>query len=434
MWIASKIINFATGMPRRLRVPQINTMENQSGFHTFTLPNGLRCVHASACGRAMYAGLVVGAGSRDEAPALDGLAHFVEHTLFKGTERRRAWQINSRMESVGGDLNAYTTKEETLLYTSAPLGHTARALDLMADLVAGSSFPLSEVDRERGVVIDEINSYLDSPDEAVFDEFEELLYAGSRMAHNILGTADSVRTLRPEDCRSFLDRYYTPANMALYIVDELSHARAEALACRYFGALHYPAPEPRRVRPDIPSPFREVRDRGGHQAHTVAGVRLFGRDDPRRYALLMLNNYLGGPSMNSRLNTEMREKRGLVYTVESSVALMSDCGSLQIYFGCDPDDTRRCLHIASREIERLASSVMPPRKFEAVRRQYLGQLAVSTEHRESMAAALGKSLLYYNRIVDAATMAENIRSVTSEEFRGVAALIAERGLSSLTLM
>ncbi len=402
-------------------------------YSIFTLPNGLKCVHAKIDTHVAYCGVVVGAGSRDEEPDKDGLAHFVEHTLFKGTDKRKSWHINSRMESVGGDLNAYTSKEETMLYTTAPAGYTDRSLELMSDLIGSSRFPLREIEKERCVVMDEINSYLDSPDEAVFDEFEELIYSGSRMAHNILGTADSVAKLSPDDCRAFLDRFYTPGNMALYIVDSSSHTRAENMALKYFGDLHYTTqPNIRQTPPKNPS-FNIIRERGGHQAHTVLGARTVSRTDPRRFALFLLNNYLGGPCMNSRLNVEMREKRGLVYTVESSLALMSDCGTMQIYFGCDPEDVQKCSKIALREIDKLAQNTMKPNVFRAVQRQYTGQLAVASAHRESVAASLGKGLLYYGRVRDVEDMTSHIEAVTATELQEAAQLVIASGFSSLTI-
>lgn len=380
-----------------------------------------------------YIGLAINAGSRDEPASLDGLAHFVEHTVFKGTDSRSSWHISNRMESVGGELNAYTSKEETVIYTCAPAGNASRAIELLADIVANSRFPLKEIDMERDVVIEEIKSYLDSPADSVFDEFEELAYAGSRLAHNILGSPESVRSLRPEDCRAFLDSWYTPSNMTAYISDPGDPERLCALMEKYFGSMHFPARAHSRVTPPPCVGFNEVRDRQGHQAHTIVGFRLFGRTDPRRYPLSLLNNYLGGPCMNSRLNQELREKRGLVYTVDSSLALMSDTGLMQIYYGCDPDAAEKCLKIIRREIDRLASDLLPERTFESIRRQYCGQLTVSSDNRESMAMSMAKSLLYYGEIHDVVTITERIAGVSREELRSIAESLASAPLCRLTI-
>lgn len=397
------------------------------------LDNGLRVVCRKSSGAVSYIGVAVNAGSRDEAPHLYGLAHFVEHTIFKGTDRRRSWHISNRMESIGGELNAYTSKEETLIYTNAPAGHAERALELLADIISSSRFPAAELEKEREVVVEEIHSYLDSPGDAVYDEFEELAYAGSALAHNILGSPESVRGLTTSDCRAFLDQYYTPGNMVVYIDDPSDPSKLIRLANKYFGKLHLPGNgHMRMTAPDV-EPFHEVHDRGGHQAHTITGARLFGRNDPRRYSLFLLNNHLGGPCMNSLLNQELRERRGLVYTVDSSAALLSDTGLLMIYFGCDPEQTERCRRVISETIDRLAQNLVPERTFARMKEQYCGQLLVSTDHRESMAMSMGKSLLYYNSLHNPALTAEHVRAVTREELRQTAELISPEKLSSLTL-
>ena len=218
-------------------------------YSIFTLPNSLRMVCRHTSGLVSYIGVAVNAGSRDEDSSHHGLAHFVEHTIFKGTARRRSWQIASRMEEVGGEINAYTSKEETMVYTNAPAGFEERAIELLADLVGGSCFPKDEIDREREVVTEEINSYLDSPSDSVYDEFEELAYAGSGLAHNILGSRDSVASLTGDDCRGFLDMYYTPANMVVYCCSPLDPQRLYRQVEKHFGSLHFPAPTHTRVRP-----------------------------------------------------------------------------------------------------------------------------------------------------------------------------------------
>lgn len=400
----------------------------------FTLSNGLRAaINTVADSNVSYIGLAVNAGSRDETADRQGLAHFVEHTLFKGTSSRRSWHISNRMERVGGELNAYTSKEETLVYTNAPAGMPERAIELLADIVANSIFPSKELEREREVVIDEINSYLDSPADSIFDEFEELAYAGSALAHNILGTPESVRTLSPADCRAFLDAFYTPANMVVYAAGPSSPEKIMKLLERHFGALHFPAKGSGRISPPPTRGFDRIINRNGHQAHTIVGRRLFGRKDQRRFPLFLLNNYLGGPCMNSRLNQELREKRGLVYTVDSNVALLSDTGLLQIYFGCDMADTGRCLQIIRRELEKLASSPMSPAKFEAVISQYCGQLLVSSDNKETMAMSMAKSLMYYNEIHGIREFTERLREVTPEELRSVAEQVLNAPTCRLTI-
>lgn len=401
--------------------------------HILTLDNGLRIVCRQSHGHVSYIGVAVNAGSRDEPPSSQGLAHFVEHTLFKGTSTRKSWQISNRMESIGGELNAYTSKEETMVYTNAPAGNTERAFELLGDIIANSLFPAAELDKEREVVIEEIKSYLDSPSDSVYDEFEELIYDGSGLAHNILGSPESVRTLTGKDCREFIDRFYTPTEMVIYCVDPSPISVIERLSEKHFGKLHFQSIDRHRTPPPAPTPFSITRDRGNHQANTIIGSRIFGRTDPRRFAMFLLNNYLGGPCMNSLLNRELRERRGLVYTVDSSVALLSDSGTLMVYYGCDPSENDRCSAIVRRQLERLASSCLAPRTFDAVKRQYCGQLLVSSDHKESKAMSMAKSLLYYGEVHDIADTAAKISEVTASEMREAAELVLSNGLNRLTL-
>lgn len=400
----------------------------------YTLSNGLRAaIDSSPDQRVSYIGVAVNAGSRDEGSDSQGLAHFVEHTLFKGTSSRRSWHISNRMESIGGELNAYTSKEETVIYTNAPAGSPERAIELLGDIIADSRFPTRELEKEREVVIDEINSYLDSPADSIFDEFEELAYADSALAHNILGTPESVRRLSSEDCRGFLDRFYTPANMALYVADPSDPRKIIRLLEKYFGSLHFPTPTSDRIAPPPTEGFDKVDDRKGHQAHTIVGRRIFGRNDDRRFPLFLLNNYLGGPCMNSRLNQELREKRGLVYTVDSNVALLSDAGLMQIYFGCDIEDAEKCLKIIDKELQALADNTMSRRAFDAMVNQYCGQLLVSGDNRENMAMSMAKSLVYYNEIRDIEQTTSRLREVTPQQLRDVAEFLASSPRCRLTI-
>ncbi len=398
-----------------------------------TLSNGLRVVGRRSDGNVSYIGVAVNAGSRDEPSDREGLAHFVEHTIFKGTKKRKSSHISNRLESIGGELNAYTSKEETLIYTNSPAGNARRAIELLADIIADSTFPENELRKERSVVIEEIHSYLDSPSDAVYDEYEELIYAGSALAHNILGTEDSVRSLTGSDCRAFLDSKYTPDNMVIYAVDPGEPEKILKEMERYFGGLHFTTGGTERIAPPPADHFELTRDRSGHQAHTILGTRLFGRNDPRRYALFLYNNFLGGPCMNSRLNQEIRERRGLAYTVDSNVALLSDTGTLNIYVGSDPDRVKKCCDIIHREIDRLAQAPMSERLFAKIREQYRGQLLVSSDHREAAAMSLGKSVLYYGKVYDAAYTAQCIMDVTRDQLLEVSRMIAAQPLNRLTL-
>lgn len=401
---------------------------------TFTLHNGLRVAISRSDALVSYIGVAVGSGSRDESADRHGLAHFVEHTIFKGTWRRSSASISSRMESIGGDLNACTSKEDTIIYTSAPAGYEDRALELLADIIANSLFPEQEIATEHEVVVEEIKSYLDSPSENVYDEYEERVFAGNALAHNILGSPESVRALTGRECRQFLDLNYTPGNMVVYIFAPVEPDRIIRRVEKHFGLLNFPDRRPDRTAPELVPHFDEIIDNEGFQAHTIYGARTFNRYDQRRYALYLLNNYLGGPCMSSVLNRELREKRGLVYTVDSFISNFSDAGLWSVYIGCDKSHVGKCLRIVRRELDRLAQSALSPRMLEKIKTQYCGQLLVSSDNCENMAMSMGKSLLHYGEILDTSFTAGRIREVSAEQLRSVAELLSARNCSRLTLL
>ncbi|MCM1490149.1 MAG: insulinase family protein [Muribaculum sp.] len=403
-------------------------------YTTHTLHNGLRVAVNRCDALVSYIGVAVGSGSRDEGPNRHGLAHFVEHTIFKGTWKRSSAAISSRMESIGGDLNACTSKEDTIIYTSAPAGYEDRALELLADIIANSLFPEHEVAMEQEVVVEEIKSYLDSPSENVYDEYEERIFSGNELAHNILGTPESVHALTGRECRQFLDLNYTPGNMVVYISAPVDPEKIIRKVDRYFGILNFADKRRERIVPSAVPQFDEVIDNNGFQAHTIYGARTFSRHDDRRYALYLLNNYLGGPCMSSILNRELREKRGLVYTVDSFISNFSDTGLLSIYIGCDKDNVKKCLQIARRELDKLAQKTMTPRLLEKIKTQYCGQLLVSSDNREHIAMSMGKSLLHYGVIHDISHTAERIRTVTGDQLRSVAELLAGNQCSRLSIL
>lgn len=399
-----------------------------------TLDNGMRVAIMQLSGNVAYSGLLINAGTRDEDSHTPGLAHFVEHTIFKGTSRRSSWHISNRMESVGGEINAYTNKEATSVYTIAPAGHEERGVELTADLFANASFPQAELNKEREVIIEEINSYLDNPAESVFDQFEEHIYKGSTLAGNILGPPESVRSISGEECRRFVDRYYNPENTVGFIASPAKPEKLIRILERHWGRFARGGEKPHRVAPPPVEPFDIVKDEKGHQAHTLVGARMFSRTDSRRYALMLLNNYLGGPCMNSRLNQQLREKRGLVYAVDSFVSLFSDTGTMAVYFGTDPKLVGKCLKIIGNELDSLAQKNLPESRLNKIKEQYCGQLLVSSDNRETMAMALGKNLLAYGRLPDIPALAARLREVTAEEVREVAELLNPAFCSRITLM
>lgn len=399
-------------------------------YHYNTLPNGLRIVYQRRQGSVAYCGLAVQAGSRDDGARL-GLAHFVEHTIFKGTRRRKAWHILNRMERVGGELNAYTTKEETLVYSVFPSGNMARAVELIADLVCNSTFPEHEIDKEREVVVEEIDSYRDSPADAIYDDFEDLIFADTPLGHNILGNEETLQSLTGADCLDYVANLYVPTNMVLFAVDSIPAERFFALSERYFGVMHHPL---RRLscKPIVAAaPFEHLRDIDAHQSHTVVGTTTFGMHDSRKYALLLANNILGGPGMNSTLNVAIRERRGYAYTVESTVTLLSDVGLFTIYFGSDHRHTAKCRRLIDDELRRIADGGITERALNAAKKQYIGQLIVSSESSENRALSLGKEVLNFGTTLNVEAVANRIRAVSADDIRAVGQMLC-RNLSTLT--
>ena len=399
-----------------------------------TLSNGLRVALTWRDSDVTWCGFAVGAGSRDEQPGHYGLAHFVEHTLFKGTTHRRAWHILNRMERVGGELNAYTTKEETMIYSIFAGVHLERAIELMADLVCNSVFPVDELMREKDVVLEEVASYLDVPSDAIYDDFEDLIFGDTAMGHNVLGCEKDLRALTQQHCLDYLHRLYTPDNMVLYAVGRIDENRLLRLAEKHLGGLQRTLQRMPRAMGDTPAPQRREMKLGCHQAHTIVGTRLPGMYDERRFALALLNNMLGGPGMNSLLNVQLRERRGYVYTVESTYTAFSDCGLMEIYLGCDHSDVRSSLRVIDRITASLASTRLSDRRLEAAKRQYCGQMMVAADSAEFTAMNLGKNVLYYDNVSTIADAIERIRSVTADQVRDAAQLITSDHLSQLTFV
>lgn len=409
-----------------------NTSLRHTEYEYATLPNGMRLV--ATCrpdAIAEHCGVIVMAGSRDERSGEEGLAHFVEHTLFKGTPRRSAWHVLNRMEVIGGELNAYTTKEETVVYTSFPAGHLDRAFDLISDLVANSSFPSDEVERERGVVLEEIDSYLDTPSEAVFDDFDELVYAGSPLAHNILGSSESVSCLTGADCRRWLERHYVPSRMVVFYSGPLGADKVVRKAESYFGAFTREGEPLDRRFPTVLPAFDEVKSIDSNQAHVVLGARIGGLDDSSRHVMALFANTLGGPSMNSLLNLELRERNGWVYMTDASRTLLSDTGLLTIYFGCDKANVGKCRRRVANIIDKIAAGFYTERRVSSAVRQYVGQLIMASTAAESTILSAARSTLYEGRVTTLDEIRRELESVTPAMVREAASSL--QPLSCLVL-
>ncbi len=381
-----------------------------------TLANGLRvvCEHRPGAS-AEYFGIVVMAGSRDESPLQYGLAHFVEHTIFKGTKRRKAWHILNRMEAVGGELNAYTTKEETYIYSQFPKGNLTRAVELIFDLVSDSQFPQKQLDLEREVVSDEISSYLDSPSEAVYDDFEDMIFSGSGLGHNILGNEMTLKSFDSIGCRDFLAKYYVAGNMVAFYSGAMSENRALSIINRSFSLLTPGSVNHNDESLLLNQCFRDRRNLSLHQCHTVIGSRVPGIYSKGIAVSSLFTNIVGGPGMNSLLNLSLRERRGLVYTVEATTSMYRDTGLWSVYFGCDHNDVDKCCSIVRHTLEEMADNPVTPTMLNRFKRQLIGQMTINCDHRESSILGVARATLYHGHALTFKQSVERISSITSTE-------------------
>ncbi len=390
-------------------------------FLTFTLPSGIRCIHKRVRSTVTYCALTINTGSRDELFTEHGMAHFVEHGLFKGTAKRRTFHISSRLENLGGELNAFTTKEDTIINATTLKGDFPKAAELIADMVFNSSFPEHEIEREKQVVVDEINSYRDIPQEMLYDNFDALMFAGSTLSRSIVGTARSVSKFNSEKMRDFVKRTYTPDQMVFSAVGNVSEKSFMTVCERYFGGLPATKREFARVVPPPFEPFEKSVSKGGnHQSHCVLGGRAYSLLDDRRLPLSLLVNILGGPAANSRLNNVLRERNGLTYNIDAGYMPYSDTGYANIYFSCERDKIDRCRELIDVEIERIMSSPMTPRQLSMAKKQFIGQFSISTDSKEGYMLGAAKSFLIYNEIDSPQTVIRKVNEITAEELMTVA--------------
>ena len=451
-------------------------------YNTYTLDNGLRIIHLPSDSQVVYCGYQINAGTRNEEPGEEGLAHFCEHVTFKGTERRKAWHILNCLESVGGDLNAYTNKEGTVYYSAILKEHIARAVDLLSDIVFHSVYPQAEIDKEVEVICDEIESYNDSPAELIYDEFENILFKGSPLGHNILGTAEQVRAFKTEDALRFTRKLYRPDNAIFFaygdidfkklvkligraVADDESDKLAEEDChadfaddadfsgdTRFSGARDSEitqisqAPQMTQISGDenpitteksvssvksvgpkkYPFVGKEiagqtiVMQKNTHQAHVMIGTRAYDVNDDRRMPLYLLNNMLGGPGMNAKLNLALREHNGLVYTVESTMVAYGDTGIWSIYFGCDEHDVKRCLRLVRKELDKFMQKPLSDAQLKAAKKQIKGQIGVACDNRENFALDFGKSFLHYGWEKNVDRLYEQVDEITAAQIQAVA--------------
>ena len=395
-------------------------------YNTYTLDNGLRIIHLPSDNKVVYCGYQINAGTRDEEPGEEGLAHFCEHVTFKGTERRKAWHILNCLESVGGDLNAYTNKEGTVYYSAILKEHIARAVDLLSDIVFHSVYPQAEIDKEVEVICDEIESYNDSPAELIYDEFENILFKGSSLGHNILGTAEQVRSFTTEDALRFTRKLYRPDNAIFFAYGDIDFKKLVKLVGRALADDDSGKLAAEKLPKNYPSVGEEiagqtiVMQKNTHQAHVMIGTRAYDVNDDRRMPLYLLNNILGGPGMNAKLNLALREHNGLVYTVESTMVAYGDTGTWSIYFGCDEHDIKRCLRLVRKELDRMMEKPLSDSQLKAAKKQIKGQIGVACDNRENFALDFGKSFLHYGWEKNVDCLYEQVEAITSQQIQNVA--------------
>ncbi|MEE1392401.1 MAG: pitrilysin family protein [Segatella copri] len=431
-------------------------------YNTYTLDNGLRIIHLPSDSQVVYCGYQINAGTRNEEPGEEGLAHFCEHVTFKGTERRKAWHILNCLESVGGDLNAYTNKEGTVYYSAILKEHIARAVDLLSDIVFHSVYPQAEIDKEVEVICDEIESYNDSPAELIYDEFENILFKGSPLGHNILGTAEQVRAFKTEDALRFTQKLYRPDNAIFFAYGDIDFKKLVKLIQKALGECpkgrelacstdckSAETPTKERIAEETPTgetPTEEmeagdanhkvqsskfnvqskvagqtiVMQKNTHQAHVMIGTRAYDVNDSRRMPLYLLNNMLGGPGMNAKLNLALREHNGLVYTVESTMVAYGDTGTWSIYFGCDEHDVKRCLRLVRKELDKFMQKPLSEAQLKAAKKQIKGQIGVACDNRENFALDFGKSFLHYGWEKNVDRLYEQVDEITAAQIQAVA--------------
>ena len=426
-------------------------------YNTYTLDNGLRIIHLPSDSKVVYCGYQINAGTRNEEPGEEGLAHFCEHVTFKGTERRKAWHILNCLESVGGDLNAYTNKEGTVYYSAILKEHIARAVDLLSDIVFHSVYPQAEIDKEVEVICDEIESYNDSPAELIYDEFENILFKGSPLGHNILGTAEQVRSFKTEDALRFTRKLYRPDNAIFFAYGDIDFKKLVKLIQKALGECpkgrelacsadckSAETPTEERIAEETPtaemgagdanhkvqsSKFNVqskvagqtiVMQKNTHQAHVMIGTRAYDVNDDRRMPLYLLNNMLGGPGMNAKLNLALREHNGLVYTVESTMVSYGDTGTWSIYFGCDEHDVKRCLRLVRKELDKFMQKPLSDAQLKAAKKQIKGQIGVACDNRENFALDFGKSFLHYGWEKNVDRLYEQVDAITAAQIQAVA--------------
>jgi predicted Zn-dependent peptidase len=395
-------------------------------FLTHRLKNGIRIIHQFTDSPVGYLGVLINAGSRDEKEQEHGVAHFIEHSIFKGTKKRKAFHVLSRIEGVGGELNAYTTKEDTVLYATFLTEHYNRTAELLSDILFASIFPEKEINREKEVIVEEINSYLDSPSELIFDEFEEQVFAGHPIARNILGTKECLYSFDRNNILSFIDNNYHTDQMVISSVGNIDFDKLLKMIEKYFGQIEAKYRVATRKKFTGYIPQNKVVTKDTFQAHCIVGGMAFDAQHPARIPMGLLNNIIGGNALNSRLNLALRERRGMAYNVESNYTAYSDSGLFSVYFGTDKENLNKALKLVNKEFDLLRTKKLGTVQLSQAKKQLIGQIAISTESREDLMLSIGKSYLLYNKVDPLRVVVRKIEDITASEIMEVANAVLDK--------
>lgn len=384
------------------------------------LPNGLRIIFHKNESLVTHAGVFVNVGSRDESVEAEGVAHFIEHSIFKGTEHRRSYHIRNRIDGVGGELDAFTTKEETCIYASVLSQHLDRCLELFSDILFHSTFPANEIEKEKDVVIEEINLYKDAPADLIFDEFEERMFGNHPLAHNILGTKRNVKRFGSQFLQDYTRAHYTADRMVVSVVGNVDFARLVRMCEKYFSQYPLCQSESRKTVTPTYNRFEETINRRLHQVHMLIGCPAPDMYDVRKTAFTLLNNIIGGPAMNSRLNVSVREKHGFCYTIESQYVPFTDAGLFYVYAGVDSDAQQHSTDLVMEELRHFAEQPLSPQQLRAAKQQFVGQMAITNEQPLNEMQSIGKAYLNFDHVDTLEEMTHDIMAVTAEEVQSVA--------------
>jgi len=389
-------------------------------YQTYKLQNGLRIIHLPSVTEVAHCGLFINVGSRDELPHEKGIAHFVEHLMFKGTTKRKAFHILSRMDDSGGELNAYTSKEETCIHASFLKHDYERSLELMSDIIFHSIFPGNEINKEKEVILDEINSYKDNPSELIFDDFEEMVFSNQTLGSNILGDPKHLKKITRSDIQKFVDRNYHPERMVISSIGNISFQKLINLANKYFGNISSNPSTEKRTPINNYQPQKTTIQKNTNQVHSIIGNISYGMHSYKRIPMALLENLIAGPGMNNRLNMALREKLGYVYHVESNYTTFSDIGLFSVYFATEPNKKEKSLEHIFKEFKKLRNQKLGKIQLSKAKKQLYGQIAISSENNASLMLSIGKSYLFTNSADSLEEIYKKIERVTSENILDVA--------------